>query len=80
MWVIGKVSRRRKGVHCQFARATEGGFPRLSGGVAGGVGAARPSRWACTLSSIKLFAATGGGPGPFNACVVSVARKGERCH
>ncbi len=22
MWVIGKVSRRRKGAHCRFARAT----------------------------------------------------------
>ncbi len=32
MWVIGKASRRRKGVHCRFARATAGGFPRLSGG------------------------------------------------
>jgi len=32
MWVIGKASRRRKGVPCRFARATEGGFPRPSGG------------------------------------------------
>ena len=28
---IGKASRRRKGAHCRFARATEGGFPRFSG-------------------------------------------------
>ncbi len=33
MWDIGKASRRRKGVHCRFARATGGGFPRFSGGV-----------------------------------------------
>ena len=38
MWVIGKASRRPR----RFARATEGGFPRLSGPGAGGV--ARGSR------------------------------------
>ena len=32
MWVIGKASRRPR----RFARATGGGFPRLSGGVARG--------------------------------------------
>jgi hypothetical protein len=34
MWDTGKASRRRKGAHCRFARATEGGFPRFSGSVA----------------------------------------------
>ncbi len=32
MWVIGKASRRPR----RFARATGGGFPRISGGVAHG--------------------------------------------
>jgi hypothetical protein len=33
MWDIGKASRRTR----RIARATEGGFPRISGGVAPGL-------------------------------------------
>jgi len=52
MWDIGKASRRRKGVHCRFARATEGGFPRLSGGVAHGSRCPAPPRHALLAENL----------------------------
>ena len=48
MWVIGKASRRRKGAHCRFARATGGGFPKSCGrglSAKGADGVPRGSRY-----------------------------------
>jgi hypothetical protein len=52
MWVIGKASRRRKGVPCRFARATEGGLPRFSGGVPRGFRCAASLRHALLAESL----------------------------
>ncbi len=54
MWVIGKASRRTR----RFARATEGGFPRFSGGVARGFRCAaslRPALLAENLGKPSLW-------------------------
>ncbi len=48
MWVIGKASRRPR----RFARATEGGFPRLSGGVSRGLRCPAPLRHALLAESL----------------------------
>ncbi len=48
MWVIGKASRRTR----RFARATEGGFPRLSSGVARGSRCPAPPRHALLAENL----------------------------
>jgi len=48
MWVIGKASRRPR----RFARATGGGFPRCSGGVARGFRCAASLRHALLAENL----------------------------